>query len=66
MGKFFRNKKEIIFWLISITLFVVLAFAVIKSATFLSSKAFDAFGVGLLKDEGPVKFNLDKLDDLNK
>ena len=66
MGKFFHNKKELLFWLIGITIFVLIIFYVSSSVSFLAVKDSKAFGGDLSKSEKIVKFNLDKAKQLKQ
>jgi hypothetical protein len=66
MGKFFHNKKELIFWIIGITIFALIIFYVSRSMSFLANRASKAFGGDLSKSEEIVKFNLDKAKQLKR
>ena len=66
MERFFHNKKELLFWLIGITIFILIFFYVSRSISFLASVASKAFGGDLSKTEKIVKFNLDKAKQLKQ
>jgi len=66
MERFFHNKKELLFWLIGITIFILIIFYVSRSVSFLASKASKAFGGDLSKSEEIVRFNLDKAKQLKR
>ena len=66
MKRFFKNKREIIFFGVSIILFIVVAFYIFQSVRFLASGITKAVSSEILRaGEKPVSFNLEKFEALN-
>jgi len=64
MEKFFRNKQELIFWLITAFLAVVTLILLYYSLIFLLANISQTFSGGLIGDEEIVKFKLDQIERL--
>jgi len=65
MVKFFRNKKELVFWIVGIIVFGLLLIYIIYSFRFLTKAVGQIFN-GLIKPAEIVKFNLDKAGQLKR
>ena len=66
MEKFLRNKLELVFWVVSLSLALIIFITIFYSFGFLIGKAKTAFGGSLIKNEEIVKFNLDQAQSLRK
>jgi len=66
MGKFLRNKKELIFWLVAVAVFILLVIYAIYAVSFLVGKFSQVYDPNLLKTGEIVKFNLGKIQQLKE
>ena len=68
MGKFFhvKNKREALFILVSVVLFILLLIYTIFSLSFLGKKVNEAMNLNLIKNDGITRFDFGKLEELKK
>ena len=68
MGKFFhvKNKREALFILVRVVLFVLLLIYTIFSLSFLGKKVNEAMNLNLIKNDGITRFDFEKLEELKK
>lgn len=66
MEKLFRNKKDIVFWIVAIILFLLLLAYNIYSISFLVNKINSVFNPNLIKGAEIVRFNLNKIKELRR
>ena len=66
MAKFFRDKRELIFWVVGVTIFAVLVIYLIYAIPFLARRAQEAFGGNVGQGDDIIKFNLEKVEELKK
>ncbi len=66
MAKFLRNKVDVVFWILAIALFLLLASYSVFSIKYLIKEFYEANNPNLIKPPEVVRFNLNKLQDLRK
>lgn len=66
MGKFFRNKRELVFWAAAIVIFILLLIYAVYLVRFLVRQFRAAYDPNLLKQQEIVKFNIAKIKELRE
>lgn len=66
MEKFFRSKKDIMFWIIAVMIFLILLSFSIYAISFLVNKFNLVLNYNLIKEGELVRFNLNKVKELRR
>lgn len=64
MAKFFRNKLDLVFWLIAVFVFAALLVYAIYVIKFLVGEFYAATNPNLIKQQEIVRFSLNKIKNL--